>query len=317
MRLPKGTRLDGELTYDNSAGNYRNPNTPPKRVQWGENSTDEMGSLLLNVLPKQAADLSLLQTSTIVYVLTPVPLVGNKPLFVSSGMVDGARAQPGAVTPGKIVVLYGSRLGPATLAGASIGGDGRVATSTGGTQVLFDGVPAPILYTSSGQVAAVVPYAVDGKLGTQVQVRNGSLASDAVALPAFPVAPSIFSVDLSGTGPAAVLNQDGLTVNSPESPAARGSYISIYATGEGQTSPNGIDGRIATAGSLPAPIRQVQAWVDGKPAEVQYAGAAPGAVAGLFQVNVRIPLDAAAGDVPIVIQVGTASTQPGMTISVK
>ena len=62
MPLPKGTRLDGELTYDNSAGNYRNPNTPPKRVRWGENSTDEMGSLLLNVLPKQADDIALLQT---------------------------------------------------------------------------------------------------------------------------------------------------------------------------------------------------------------------------------------------------------------
>jgi uncharacterized protein (TIGR03437 family) len=231
--------------------------------------------------------------------------------------VDGASTQPGAVTPGKIVVLYGSRLGPATLAGASIGGDGKVATDTGGTQVLFDGVPAPILYTSSGQVAAVVPYEVDGKLGTQVQVRNGSLTSDPVALPVWPVAPSIFSVNLSGAGPAAVLNQDGLTVNSAKSPAAKGSYISIYATGEGQTSPGGIDGRIASGGSLPKPLGQVQAWVDGKPAEVQYAGAAPDAVAGLFQVNVRIPLDAASGDVPIEIHVGTASSQPGMTVAVK
>src|ERR1035441_10166987 len=117
-----------------------------------------------------------------------------------------------------------------------LGGDGKVATDTGGTQVLFDGVPAPILYTSSGQVAAVVPYEVDGKLGTQVQVRNGSLTSDPVALPVWPVAPSIFSVNLSGAGPAAVLNQDGQTVNSSQSPAAKGSYISIYATGEGQTS---------------------------------------------------------------------------------
>ena len=58
-------------------------------------------------------------------------------------------------------------------------------------------------------------------------------------------------------------------------------------------------------------MREVQAWVDGKPAEVQYAGAAPGAVAGLFQVNVRIPLDAASGDVPIEIHVGTAQHAGG------
>jgi uncharacterized protein (TIGR03437 family) len=182
---------------------------------------------------------------------------------------------------------------------------------------LFDGVPAPILYASSGQVAAVVPYAVDGKPGTQVQVRNGSLSSDFVAMPVFPAAPSIFSVDLSGAGQAAVLNQDGLTVNSAKTPAAKGTYISIYATGEGQTDPGGIDGSVATAGSLPKPVRQVQAWVDGKPAEVQYAGAAPNSVAGLFQVNVRIPLNASSGDVPIEIQVGTARTQPGMTVAVR
>jgi uncharacterized protein (TIGR03437 family) len=50
---------------------------------------------------------------------------------------------------------------------------------------------------------------------------------------------------------------------------------------------------------------------------VQYAGAAPGNVAGLFQVNVQIPAGAGTGDVPIVIQVGDAKSQPGMTISVK
>ncbi len=317
LPLPKGTRLDGELTYDNSATNYRNPNNPPKRVQWGENSTDEMGSLLLNVVPKNPADLGVLQSASIYYVLKTVPLVGGKPLFVSSGMVDGASTRPGAVTPGKIVVLYGSRLGPATLTGLSIGGDGRVATSAGGTQVTFDGVPAPILYTSSGQLAAVVPYALDGKLGTQVQVTNGTLSSDPVALPVAPVAPSIFSVNLSGTGQAAILNQDGLTVNSSKTAAARGSIISIYATGEGQTQPGGIDGQIAGGAGLAKPAQVVTVLIDGKAAEVQYAGAAPGAVAGLFQVNVRIPADATPGDVALEIHVGNATSQAGMTVAVK
>jgi uncharacterized protein (TIGR03437 family) len=50
---------------------------------------------------------------------------------------------------------------------------------------------------------------------------------------------------------------------------------------------------------------------------VQYAGAAPGAVAGLFQVNARIPLDASSGSVPIEIHVGNAASQPGMTIAVQ
>jgi uncharacterized protein (TIGR03437 family) len=318
LPLPKGTRLDGELIYDNSENNYRNPNSPPKLVHWGENSTDEMGSLILGVVPRQAADIDILRNANLVFLLTPVPLVGNRPLLVSSGMVDGASTQAGAVTPGKIVVLYGSRIGTSTLTSATLTGDGRISTSLGGTEVLFDGVPAPLLYSSSGQVAAVVPYAVDGRLGTQVQVVNGGSASDLVALPVKPIAPSIFSVNLSGTGPAAVLNEDGLTVNSSASPAAKGSFISIYATGEGQTLPGGIDGQIASGNSLPRPLQQpVQVLIDGRPAEVQYAGAAPGAVAGLFQVNARVPLDASSGSVPIEIQVGSVASQPGMTIAVR
>jgi uncharacterized protein (TIGR03437 family) len=314
--LPKGTRIDGELTYDNSVNNILNPHSPPKEVKWGENSTDEMGSLLLNVVPQQAADITTLQNASIIYVLSPVPLVGTKPLFVSSGMVDGASAQSGAVTPGKIVVLYGNNLGPAKLTGASLTSDGRIATNAGGTQVLFDGVPAPILYTSAGQLAAVVPYEVDGKLGTQVQVRNGNQSSDSVALPVWQAQPSIFSVNLTGTGPAAVINQDGLTLNSAMTPAVKGSIISIYATGEGQTTPGGIDGQIAS-GTLPIPKLTVTVLIDGQPADVQYAGAAPGSVAGLLQVNVRIPATAGSGDLPIEIHVGTAVSQPGMTISVK
>jgi len=315
--LPKGTRLDGELTYDNSDGNVRNPNTPAKRVRWGEQSTDEMGSLILNVVPRQAGDIGVLRLTNLAYVLTPVPLVGTRPLFVSSGLVDGASTQPGAVTPGKIVVLYGWRLGPPALAKAELGGDGRLATSLAGTELLFDGVPAPLLYSSGGQLAAVAPYALDGKLGTQVQVRSFTGTSDAVAMPVIPVAPSIFSVNLSGTGPAAILNQDGFTVNSLATPAGKGTVISIYATGEGQTEPGGIDGRIATGGSLPKPRQTVQVLIDGRKAEIQYAGAAPGQVAGLFQVNAVIPADASSGNVPIEIQMGNVRSQPGMTVAVK
>jgi len=317
VSLPKGTRLDGELTYDNSPANYRNPNSPPKRVRWGENSTDEMGSLILNVVPQDEADLDVVRTGTIAYILTPVPLVGNRPLLVSSGVVDGASTQPGAVTPGKIIVLYGSRIGPATLVPATPAGGGRISTTLSGTQVLFDGVPAPLLYASGGQVAAVVPYSADGKPGTQVQVKNGTLSSDPIALPVTPVAPSIFSVDMSGTGPAAVLNEDGLTVNSAAAPAAKGSVIAIYATGEGQTSPAGVDGLIASGDVLPRPAQPVAVRVDGQPAEVLYAGAAPGQVAGLMQVNVRIPAGVSSGSVPIEIQVGDVRSQAAMTIAVK
>lgn len=315
--LPRGTRLDGELTYDNSADNLRNPSNPPRRVTWGEESFDEMGSLILSVVPKNPADLNLLRVHTGAYFLSPVPQVGNRPLFISSGMVDGASGQPGAVTPGKIVVLYGSRLGPSNLATAQLAADGRVATNLAGTQVLFDGQPAPLLYAGSGQVAAVVPYSVDGKAGTQVQVVNGLQTSDAVALPVTAVAPSIFSKDYTGSGQGAILNQDGVTVNSTEAPAEKGSVIAIFATGEGQTDPGGVDGQLARGETLPRPKQQVEVLIGGKRAEVLYAGAAPGQVAGLFQVNARIPADVEAGEAAVQVKVGNAASQPGITVVVR
>jgi uncharacterized protein (TIGR03437 family) len=315
--LPRGTRIDGELTYDNSADNLRNPSSPPKRVRWGEQSFDEMGSLILGVVPKNPADLDVIRIATLVYSLTPAPQVGNKPLFVSSGMVDGASGRPGAVTPGKVVVLYGSRVGPANLATAQLGADGRVANELAGAQVLFDGQPAPLLYASGAQLAAVVPYSVDGKSGTQVTVRNGASVSDPVALPVTPVAPSIFSSDFTGSGQGAILNQDGVTVNSTRNPAAKGSVIATYATGEGQTDPGGIDGQLASGTTLPKPKRLVEVWIGGKRAEVQYAGAAPGQVAGIFQVNARIPDDTPAGEVAVQVKVGDVASQPGITVVVQ
>jgi uncharacterized protein (TIGR03437 family) len=314
--LPKGTRIDGELTYDNSAQNPFNPHSPPQEVQWGEQSTDEMGSLILNVVPHQASDISALQASTLNYILTPAPQVGNKPLFVSSGLVDGASTQPGAVTPGKIVVLYGDRLSSAASAGVLVGPDGRVSSTLGGTQLLFDGAPATLLYASSGIVVAVAPYELDGKLGTQVQVQNGSLTSDPVALPVTPVAPSVFSVSYTGSGQGAILNQDGVTSNSTQHPAASGSVVSIFATGEGQTTPGGVDGQVATV-TLPKPIQPVTVLINGIAADVLYAGAAPGQVAGLMQVNVRIPAGTPSGDIPVEIHVGDAKSQPGITVAVK
>src|SRR5206468_4755419 len=132
-----------------------------------------------------------------------------------------------------------------------------------------------------------------------------------------PVAPSIFSVDYTGSGQGAILNEDGVTVNSAANPAAAGSIVAIFATGEGQTDPAGIDGQLANGATLPKPKLPVQVWINGKAAEVQYSGAAPGQIAGLFQVNAKIPEDTPAGEISLQVQVGNALSEPGITVVVK
>jgi hypothetical protein len=57
VRLPRGTRLEVEISYDNSRDNVSNPNNPPKRVTFGQQSTDEMGSVTIELVPANERDL--------------------------------------------------------------------------------------------------------------------------------------------------------------------------------------------------------------------------------------------------------------------
>ncbi len=135
-------------------------------------------------------------------------------------------------------------------------------------------------------------------------------------IPLAAAAPAIFTLDASGTGPGAILNQDS-SVNSAANPAARGSVIQIFGTGQGLTSPPSITGAIGTAAGNPA-VLPVKAAFGGVDAIVQYQGAAPGLIAGALQVNVLVPLNAATGDaVPLTISIGGVASQPGVTVAVR
>ena len=244
-------------------------------------------------------------------------ITGGSVSISANGVVNAASYAGGSVSPGEIITIFGSGLGPSTLVGLQLDSRGYVSTSLAGTQVLFDGVAAPLIYTLAGQVSAVVPYAVSGKASTQLQVTYQGQNSNLVTIPVTSVVPGIFTIDASGKGPGAIVNQDG-TVNSAVNPAAVGSYVFVYATGEGQTTPGGIDGKPGDA-PAPTPVTQpVTATVGGVNAQVQYAGGVPGLVAGVLQVNVLVPQGVASGNsVPIVLNVGGQSTQTSVTLSIR
>jgi len=134
-------------------------------------------------------------------------------------------------------------------------------------------------------------------------------------LPVAAVAPALFTQDSSGKGQAAASNQDG-TVNGAAHPAKVGSYISLWLTGAGLTNPAGVDGQPGAA-PLPKPVAPIAVTIGGQPATVQYAGQAPGAVAGVVQINAQITSGTQPGNaVPVVVQVGSVSTQAGVTVAV-
>lgn len=129
-------------------------------------------------------------------------------------------------------------------------------------------------------------------------------------------APGIFTSDSTGKGSAAALNQDGITVNTAANSAQTGDVISLFATGEGQTAPAGVDGKLAAV-PLPQPFLPVTVTIGGQNAEILYAGGAPGAVAASMQINARIPSGIQTGTaVPVALRVGNDSAQAGVTSAV-
>jgi len=204
-------------------------------------------------------------------------------------------------------------IGPLNAATLQLDPSGKVATTLAGVQILFDGTPAPMVYSSAGQLSAIVPYEVAGQTSTSVTVQYLTVKSSAMSVPVATSAPGIFT--LGSTSQGAILNQDS-SVNGAGNPAAPGSVIQIFATGEGQTVPAGVDGLI-TGSTLAKPVLPVAVQINGETAKVIYAGAAPGDPSGVLQVDAIVPADAPAGAlVPVTIQVGTVFSQPGVTLAI-
>ena len=230
-----------------------------------------------------------------------------------SAVLNGASLVQTSVSPGEILAILGANLGPGVLVSAQLNPQNHVTSALGDTQVLFDGVAAPLLYASANQVGVVVPFEV--KTTTKMVVENSAGQTTALSMPVVAATPALFTASELGSGQAAAVNQDG-TVNSAANPAPAGSVISLYATGLGQTKPAGVDGAIATA-TAPTNLT-VTVLINGLPAYVAYAGAAPGMIDGSFQVNVRIPpLAPSSSVVPVVLQVGGAVSPPDVWIAVQ
>ena len=242
-------------------------------------------------------------------------LAPDAPRFSSAGVTGAASYTPGGIAPGEIVTIFGSGMGPDTLVQLRLNASGLVDSTLAGTRVLFDGVPAPVIYTWNKQLSVVVPYSVATKASVAVVVEYAGIASPPITMLVTPSAPGIFTADGSGSGQAAILNEDG-TINSAANPARKGSVVVIFATGEGQTNPGGVDGKLAAL-PLPAPLLPVSVDIGGAAADVLYSGAAPTLVAGVFQVNVRVPANAPTASAGVVLHVGNASSRPGVTLAIQ
>jgi uncharacterized protein (TIGR03437 family) len=244
--------------------------------------------------------------------LTPVLFVTEQTTPLS--LVNAASMLAGPIAPGEIVSIFGLGIGPVTPAGATLDASGMIATEVAQTKVLFGGSAAPLFYVQGSQITAQAPYEIGGQSTVDLEVFFQGQSRGKVTVPVAASAPAIFTVS-AGTGLAIALNESG-TLNSAVEPAARGSIVTLYATGDGVEDPAAVDGKPA-AGPLPKPALPVTLTMGGYPADILFAGAAP-EFAGLLQISARVPSGfASTGTVPVVLRIGAASSQTGVTLAVR
>ena len=233
----------------------------------------------------------------------------NEPII--SEVVNGASFLNTGLAPGLIFTIAGAALGPAVGQTLQLDSHNHIASSLSGVEVLVDGTPAPLLFVRQDQINAVAPYELDNRLGqnVKVQVQYNGVTGNAPSVAVEAVSPAIFSL---GNGQGAIRNQDQ-SINGPTNPAAPGSIVSIYATGEGQLTPPGVDGQLVTDSNTHA-AAAVSVTIGGLAVVPLFAGSTE--FDGFFQVNVQAPAGIA-GVVPVVLTVGGVASPAGITMAVQ
>jgi len=202
-------------------------------------------------------------------VIPPPPIEQPETLEITN-VVNSASLLTGPIAPGEIVTLYGSRL------------------SGGATEVFFDGQPAAPLYVSEAQINVRAPSGgYKDSVTVEVQVDEEVVRA---IVPGAAASPGIFTL---APGQAVALNADN-SLNSTAQPAARGSQVTLYATGEGRDQPLAV-------------------WIAGRPAPIVFSESKD----GILNLRVGIPGDCPQGSQAVLLRAGSAQSQPGVAIAIR
>jgi uncharacterized protein (TIGR03437 family) len=242
-----------------------------------------------------------------------MPLVSTTPSITA--IVNAASYEATGFSPGAIVSIFGSLIGPVQGSSFSVNSKGTIDDTLAGVTVTVGGQQAIPLFVQSGQVNVILPYTLGTSGQTNVQVAYNNLTSAEFNIALTSTDVQIFTANNSGSGPGSLLNQD-YSVNSATNPAAPGSVVQVFGTGGGALIPAVTAGDVA-ADTLGWVAAQYSALVNGENATVTYAGSAPGLVYGVYQFNVQLPSDLPAGAATIVVRVGGSASQSDVTVFVK
>jgi uncharacterized protein (TIGR03437 family) len=237
----------------------------------------------------------------------------SAPLLTAGGVVHAASLESGVpIAPGGLITLFGARLADATGLASGL----PLPTVLNGTEVRLGDRPLPLLFTSDGQLNAQVPYDVPADTQHQITVKRGAAFAVPETLTVAPAQPGVFTKSQSGSGQAAIVRQDGVTLAEPGTAARKGEVVIIYCAGLGPVSPSVESGRPAPASPLSGVVNPVTVTIGGAEAQVLFAGLAPG-FSGLYQINAFVPQGSLTGNaVEVIIEAAGQRSRP-VTIAVE
>jgi uncharacterized protein (TIGR03437 family) len=246
--------------------------------------------------------------------LTVAP--AGQPMILTGGIVNAANFAAEALSQGDIGSIFGTQLAP--VGSNAINASTPLATTLATTQVLVNGVPAPLYYVGATQINFQLPYGLTaGQLATVQVVANGTAGNlRSIAINATAPRDLNFNAFLAGNY-GAIVNAGDYSLTLPTGtnipgyvshPAKPGDTIVIYGIGYGQTTPGAVEGQAAPSSSLET-LSNVTATFGGgfngraTTGNVLFTGLTPTAV-GLYQVNVVVPSDTPLGPaIPVTVGV--------------
>jgi len=219
-----------------------------------------------------------------------------------------------SVAPGQLLTLYGTNLAPSGQSSSPF------PPSFDGVTVTFNGIAAPILYTSAIQINLQVPFEIAGQTEVTMQVSSQSVApavSESYLLAVVERQPSVFvsanaftqpffdvaacnGQTVSGLQPLA-LNADG-SQNSCANPAASGSVVTIFLNGLGISNPAQSTGVVSSSPVTLSPAAAIVPASTTAPTNFLSTATLPGSIDSLAQVQIQVSSTSPALNIPVEVQ---------------
>jgi uncharacterized protein (TIGR03437 family) len=224
--------------------------------------------------------------------LTPVPVepppqLPDEPII---NAIDGSRR----LAPGSLFRIRGTNL----TSGNPTSAEAPLPAKLSDTEVLINDVAAPLAALSATEITGQLPFETStGEARLRVRVKEQS--SVEVRFTVTPAAPALLT---SGGNQALAIREDGSIV-STENPAAAGSDVRVYFTGQGAVEPAVASGLPGPADPLSRPVARVQVWLGDIEAEVLDVILLPG-FAGITELRLRVPTELSSAEYEIRLVVG-------------